>query len=87
MRKLAGMRVTAGLTQTEVAQALGLTQGAVSLWERGEGKPAIDKIQLLADMYKVTVQDIVEAITSAAHTTILDNKEGLDNDRSRQVVL
>ena len=61
MKKLAGLRVTAGYTQAEVAHALGITQGAVSLWERGDGKPAFDKIQPLADLYGVTAQEIVEA--------------------------
>ena len=64
MKILAGMRVTVGLSQADVAKVLGITQGAISMWESGDSKPAIDKIQQLADLYKVTVQDIVDACTN-----------------------
>jgi transcriptional regulator with XRE-family HTH domain len=80
VRKLAGYRVTAGLTQTDVAAALGITQGAVSLWERGWGKPTLDKAQQLAELYGITAQDIVEACLGISHTHILIGKEALDND-------
>jgi len=64
MKKLAGFRVTAGFTQAAVAKELGITQGAISVWERGDGAPNVDKIQQLANLYKVTVQDIFEACLS-----------------------
>ena len=82
MRKLAGLRVTAGFTQTNVAKLLDITQGAVSLWERGEGKPNLDKIQRLANLYGVTAQDIVEACMSNSHTHILAETELTQNDQS-----
>ena len=69
MRKLAGMRVTAGLSQAEAAKALGITQGAISLWERGAGKPAFDKIQQLANLYGVTAQEIVEACNGTSKSS------------------
>jgi transcriptional regulator with XRE-family HTH domain len=71
VRKLAGLRVTAGYPQTKVANALGVTQGAVSKWEQGWSKPAFAKIQQLADLYGVTAQDIVEACTAKSHNDIL----------------
>ena len=36
------VRTTAGLSQTEVGQAVGVTAGAVSRWERGERLPRTD---------------------------------------------
>jgi transcriptional regulator with XRE-family HTH domain len=80
LKKLAGLRVTQGLKQAEVARVLGITQGAISLWERGEGKPTVDKISPLAELYGVTVQEIIEACMSSPHTTIITEKEVLDND-------
>ena len=81
MRKLAGMRVTAGLTQEEVAKALGITQGSISLWERHAGNPTLDKVPQLASLYGVTEQDIVDACMSAVHVKSVNGKEGLDNDQ------
>jgi transcriptional regulator with XRE-family HTH domain len=62
MRKLAGIRVKMGITQKEAAVKIGVTQGAISLWERGEGKPSLEKIPKLAILYEVTEQEIYEAI-------------------------
>ena len=61
MQTLAGLRAKAGLTQNEVAKALGVTQCAVSFWERGDGKPKLSKIPLLAKLYGVTEQTIISA--------------------------
>ncbi len=58
---LAGLRVRAGLTQADVARALGMTQGAISVWERGDGKPKLSKISTLAKLYGTTEQKVLEA--------------------------
>ena len=84
MRKLAGMRVTAGFSQDEVAKALGMTQSAISLWERQVCKPDLDKVKLLANLYGVTGQDILDAFSSAAHATIVNGRESLDNDGTQR---
>ncbi len=60
MRRLAGLRVMAGFTQAEVAEALGISQGAVSAWEQGKKNPTIDKVPSLAKLYKVPEKTIVE---------------------------
>lgn len=61
MATLAGLRLSAGLTQAEVAKALGVTQVAVSIWERGDGKPKLTKIPILAKLYGTTEQAILSA--------------------------
>ncbi len=58
---LARMRAAAGLTQDEVAKALNVTQGAISVWERGDGKPKLPKIPMLAKLYGTTEQAILAA--------------------------
>ncbi len=79
MRKLAGMRVTAGFTQLDVAKALGITQTAVSSWERGDGNPTLDKIPMLAKMYGVTEQDIISACIAASSTNIVQQEGDKEN--------
>ena len=82
MKILAGLRVTAGLTQTKVANAVGLTQTAISAWERGDGNPSFDKIPVLADLYNVTEQVIIDAIMNKPHEVIISGKENLNNGGS-----
>ncbi len=79
MKKLAGLRVTAGLTQLDVAKKIGVTQGAVSLWERGEGNPTLDKIPIIAKLYGVSEQEIIAACISASSNNIIPRKEGIEN--------
>ena len=81
MRKLAGLRVTAGLTQEEVAKALGKTQGAISQWERLMLDPPLEDVFKLANLYGTTAQEIVDSCMSAIHATSINGKEGLDNDQ------
>lgn len=79
MRKLAGIRVTAGLTQLDVAKALGITQTAVSSWERGDGSPKLDKIPQLAKLYGVSEQDIISACISASANNIIPQEGANEN--------
>ena len=63
MRKLAGLRVMAGLTQADVAKELNITQGAVSAWEQGRKNPTLDKVPSLAKLYRVSEQTIIAICT------------------------
>ena len=74
MKNLARLRVRARLTQTDVAKALGISQGAISAWERGEKKPTLEKLPSIAKLYGVSEQSIVEACmekpTQSSHGVI-----------------
>ncbi len=41
-RKIINIRTRIGLTQTQLAKQLNVTQGAISHWERGISYPSID---------------------------------------------
>ena len=68
--KLMRLRKKQGLSQQEVAAALGVSRQTVSNWEAGQGAPALDKAVALAQLYHVTVDelanDAVEVTTSQA---------------------
>ena len=53
--RLAMARKNSGMTQNDVAQQLEVSFQAVSLWERGETAPEIDKLADLAQLYQVTL--------------------------------
>ena len=55
---LAALRVNAGYTQAKLAKLLGVTQGAVSLWEKGIASPRINTAKKLANLYGTTLDGI-----------------------------
>jgi DNA-binding XRE family transcriptional regulator len=55
---LKAARVNRGLTQNDVAQALGVTKKTVSSWENGKTVPNIDKIEAICALYGLKYDDI-----------------------------
>ena len=52
---LATARKDKGFTQSDVAEKLNVSFQAVSLWERGETAPEIDKLVAIASLYQVSL--------------------------------
>lgn len=61
-RKIQDRRIAANLTQPELADALGTTQGAVSRWERGEHQPSVKQLAQLASLFGCEPGDLTPAI-------------------------
>lgn len=59
-KRIAALRRKAGLSQTELAEKLGVTSQAVSKWECGNAVPDIDVLLELSHMYKVTINEMLE---------------------------
>lgn len=53
--RLANARKERGFTQSDVAEKLNVSFQAVSLWERGETTPEIDKLVDIASLYQVSL--------------------------------
>ena len=64
-------RKRAGLTQKDVGEYIGISSQAVSKWENGQSEPDIATLCKLAELYKVSVDELVgkEAVKA-------DNREG-----------
>ena len=52
-------RKAAGLTQAQLADKLGYSDKSVSKWEREEGVPDIYILKEIADLYGITVNDLI----------------------------
>ena len=52
--KLFALRRRAGMSQQEVAAAIGVSRQTVSNWEQNQGAPALDKAAELARLYGVS---------------------------------
>lgn len=57
--RIAKLRKTHNMTQTELADRLGVSFQAVSNWERGNSMPDISKLPELAQVFSVSIDDIL----------------------------
>ncbi len=60
--KLKAARNGAGLTQEQVAEALGVSRQAVSKWENGTAEPSTSNLLALAKLYEVDVSELLRGI-------------------------
>ncbi|MBQ8332810.1 MAG: helix-turn-helix transcriptional regulator [Clostridia bacterium] len=54
-------RKAENMTQEELAEHLGVTKAAVSKWETGESLPDITMLPALAELFRITVDDLLGA--------------------------
>lgn len=54
------LRSRAGLSQSELAAEIGVTNKAVSKWEMGKAKPSVETIRKLASLFHVSVDDLLK---------------------------
>ena len=58
--KLQSERRKNGLTQEDLAEAMGVSRQAVSKWEQGEGWPEAEKLLALADRFGVSLDYLMD---------------------------
>ena len=76
---IAAMRKEQGMTQLELAEKMGVTDKAVSKWERDLSFPDVDSIPRLAEIFDVTVDELMQVKS--------DSKENGKVKRISEVVL
>lgn len=74
--KLKTLRKQKGMTQEQLAEKLFVTRTAVSKWETDKGLPAIDSLKMIAELFDVTLDELVG-------DEDIKTKQALDNKRSR----
>ena len=52
-------RLIAGLSQTDLAARLGVTNGAIGQWEKGVTRPRIGRLKKLAAELNTTVDELI----------------------------
>ena len=57
--RLAARRKMAGLSQEALAEKLGVSRQAVSKWERSESSPDTDNLIALAQLYGVSLDELL----------------------------
>lgn len=75
---IAELRKEQSMTQKELADKLGVTDKAVSKWERGKGIPDVDSIERLSSVLGVSVSELF----AAKRDEILNNDKIPRNDEA-----
>ncbi|MBQ9713984.1 MAG: helix-turn-helix transcriptional regulator [Clostridia bacterium] len=58
-KNIAGYRKAAGMTQAELAEKINYSDKSVSKWESGNGVPDVYTLMQIADLFKVSLNDLV----------------------------
>lgn len=88
--KLLNLRTDRGLSQGDLAEKLDVSRQSVSKWETGQSVPDLDKIIKLADLFGVTVDDLVREEgrpePSTPQVVYVEKKREPTPDQSLQVM-
>lgn len=57
-QRLRALREVRGYTQEQVAEACGVQRATVTQWESGRRRPRLEHLEIMADLYDVTVDDL-----------------------------
>ena len=53
-------RKLSGLSQSQVARLLGVTDKAVSKWENGKAKPTIETLRKMSKLYQISIEELLQ---------------------------
>ena len=59
-KNLKYLREQHNLSQIELSKATGISQQSISFWEQDKHTPNMDDCIILADFYKITLDELVE---------------------------
>lgn len=54
------IRIEKGLTQKQLADAINVTRPTISFYESGRVEPSLEKLLMLSDTLKVTVDELLK---------------------------
>lgn len=76
--KLQLVRKDRGLSQEEVAEAVGVSRQAVAKWESGQGYPDIANLVVLSDLFGVSIDRLVKPDTDTCAAELVEKTPSAD---------
>ena len=77
-KNLKNAREKAGYSQNDVAEKLNISRQSVSRWEKGRSVPDVENLVVLSQMYKISLDDLLEN-PSTEHTPLESEKKNYDD--------
>ena len=56
--KIKELRETAGLSQEQLAEKIGVSRQAISKWEGGLSTPELDKLKALSECFQISIDEL-----------------------------
>lgn len=73
--RIQSLRKSKGMSQEELADAVGVSRQAVSKWESEQATPDLDKVVIMSEVFEVTTDYLLKGIEPAKdndHKTMAD---------------
>ena len=67
--KMISTRKEIGFSQEDVAELIGVSRQTISAWESGKSLPTIDNITKLANLFKISIEDLTFSSIKTTDTT------------------
>lgn len=83
-KRIAALRKEKGLTQEQLAEKVGVSAQAVSKWENDVSCPDITLLPLLADLFGVSVDELLGVKPVEPHVIILDKDEMPKDEKKKK---
>ena len=81
-QKLQEIHKATGLSQEQLAEALGMSRQAISKWETGESVPDVDKLKTICGVFNISADELIGIDVKAA-----DEKDGETKSGERHDIL
>ena len=75
---ISSLRKEKGMTQLQLAEVMGVTDKAVSKWERDLSAPDVNSIPKLAETFGITVDELMQVKT--------ETKENINHDKIDEII-
>lgn len=83
---ISSLRKDKGMTQLELAEITGVTDKAVSKWERDLSCPDINSIPKLAEILEISVDDLMQGKTETKEQDTKEKKENISRNKVDEIV-
>ena len=85
-QNLKKLRKEAKLTQSQLADKLGMKQNAYVLWEQKATNPTLELLEKLADIYDLPIQELIKNPDNGAEKQLIDNYRSLTGEQQESVI-
>ena len=85
-QNLKKLRKNAKLTQSQLAEKLGMKQNAYVLWEQKSTNPTLEILEKLADIYDLPIQELIKETDNNAEKQLIDNYRSLTGEQQESVI-